>query len=93
MDDMMRDSPVRNLSATEAKNRFGALLREVARTGGPVFVERDGRAVAVILSVGAYEETCRAGSLPVTEQAELARTAFGMWAERKDLDDGWLARG
>ena len=90
---MMRDNTVRNLSATEAKNRFGALLREVARTDGPVFVERDGRAVAVILSVRAYEATCRAGSLPVTEQAEFARTAFGMWVERKDIDDGWLARG
>jgi hypothetical protein len=23
---------------------------------------------------------------------ELARKAFGMWAEREDIDDEWLAR-
>jgi hypothetical protein len=29
----MGNKPIRTLSATEVKNRFGAVLREVARTG------------------------------------------------------------
>lgn len=26
-------------------------------------------------------------------QVELARAAFGMWANRQDIDDEWLERG
>ncbi len=80
-------------SATEAKNRFGAVLREAARTGGPIFIERDGRPAAVILSLRTYEETCRASASPAADQVELARAAFGMWGGREDIDEEWLARG
>ncbi|MFQ6014955.1 MAG: type II toxin-antitoxin system Phd/YefM family antitoxin [Anaerolineae bacterium] len=89
----MGNSPIRTLSATEVKNRFGAVLREVTRTGGPILVERDGRPVAVILSVRAYEETCRAPLLPAADRIALARAAFGMWAGREDIDDEWLEHG
>lgn len=84
--------PVRTLPATQVKNRFGAVLREVMRTGGPILVERGGQPVAVLLSLQAYEETCRA-SLPSADRIDLARAAFGMWAERQDIDEGWLERG
>jgi prevent-host-death family protein len=89
----MGNKLVRTLSATEAKNRFGALLREVARTGGPILVERDGEAVAVILSVSAYEEECRRPLPLAVDRLDLARAAFGMWAKREDIDDEWLGRG
>lgn len=89
----MGNSLVRSLSATEAKNRFGSVLREVVRTGGPILVERDGHPVAVILSVRAYEETCRLPLLHGLNRTELARAAFGMWAEREDINDEWLERG
>jgi len=89
----MENRPVRTLSATEVKNRFGAVLRDVARTGGPILVERGGRPVAVILSLRAYEETCRVPLSPATDQVELARAAFGMWAGREDIDEEWLERG
>jgi len=89
----MGNSAIRTLSATEVKNRFGAVLREVARTGGPILVERSGRPVAVILSVSAYEETRRASLPPATDRVGLARAAFGMWATREDIDDKWLKRG
>lgn len=80
------------LSATEVKNRFGAVLREVNRTGNPIVVERDGRPVAVILSMQAYEETQRDASTRQPDQLELARSAFGMWGQRDDVDDDWLER-
>jgi len=88
----MENKPVRTLSATEAKNRFGAVLREVARTSGPIPVERNGKAVVVILSVSAYEEECRR-PLPLAPTGPTRRAAFGIWATREDIDDGWLARG
>jgi prevent-host-death family protein len=79
------------LAATEVKNRFGQVLREIARTGGPIIVERDGRPVAVIVGVEAFERL-----MPAREKKDrrvLAEAAFGMWSERADIDDTWLERG
>jgi len=83
--------PLKYLPATEVKNRFGRVLREVTKTGGPIYVERDGKPVAVILSVREYERTRRV-PLPV-DKADLVRDAFGMWADRADIDDKWIAEG
>lgn len=82
---------LRTLSATEVKNRFGAVLGEVVRTGGPILIERDCRPVAVILSLRAYE-VCRPARA-TADRLELARAAFGMWAGCQDIDDEWLERG
>jgi len=43
-----------NVSANEAKNRFGELLDNARRE--PVTIEKHGRPVAVVLSVEDYEE-------------------------------------
>jgi prevent-host-death family protein len=83
--------PLKYLPATEVKNRFGRVLREVTKTGGPIYVERDGKPVAVILSVREYERTRRV-SLP-EDKVELVRDAFGMWANRADINDEWVAEG
>lgn len=81
----------RTLPATEVKNRFGQVLREVARTGGPIVIERDGRAVAVILSIENFE---RLQPLKETSHRRaLAEEAFGMWSGRADINDEWLERG
>lgn len=86
----MGNNSIRTLSATEVKNNFGAVLREVNHTGGPIVIERAGRPVAVILSVRTYEEACRAPLLPTAGRIALARAAFGMWAGREDISDDWL---
>jgi prevent-host-death family protein len=79
---------IKYLPATEVKNRFGRVLREVAKSGGPIYIERDGKSVAVILSVREYERARRAKLTP--KKAELLRGAFGMWAGRADISDEWL---
>ncbi len=43
----------RSVPATQAKNRFGEILQTV-RDSGPVFIERHGRAQAVVLGIDAY---------------------------------------
>jgi hypothetical protein len=40
-------------TATEAKNRFGAICAQAKE--GPVFIEKDGRIDSVILSMNLYE--------------------------------------
>lgn len=79
---------IKYLPATEVKNRFGRVLREVAKSGGPIYIERDGKSVAVILSVREYERARRAKLTP--RKTELLRGAFGMWAGRSDINEEWL---
>lgn len=83
--------PIKYLPATEVKNRFGRVLREVAKSGGPICIERDGKSVAVILSVREYERTRRVKVSP--QKAELMRSVFGMWSSRNDINDDWLKEG
>lgn len=83
---------LKTLPATEVKNRFGRVLREVSQTGGPIVVERDGKPVVVIVSIGEYERLQRQSLRPQQEKA-LLQAAFGMWANRDDIDDTWLADG
>ncbi len=82
---------LRSLPATEVKNRLGRVLREVAKSGGPIYVERDGKPVAVILSVSEFERTRRAAA--ANEKAELLGNAFGMWRGRADIGENWVAEG
>lgn len=84
---------LKSMSATEVKNRFGSVLREVTRGDEPLVVERSGRPVAVILSLKAYEATCRQSTDLLKDRAQKAREAFGLWAQREDLGDDWLAEG
>ena len=43
------------VSATEARVRFGELIRRVVEEGEPVLVERGGKPYVVLLSVEEYE--------------------------------------
>lgn len=45
----------RVVSATEARIRFGELIRRVVEEGEPVLVERGGKPYVVLLSVEEYE--------------------------------------
>ena len=78
------------VSATEAKNRFGTMLRRVSRDDTPLIVERGGKPIAVLMSFAAYEATQRAPRALSRPQRQLAREAFGMWADREDIHDDWL---
>jgi prevent-host-death family protein len=46
----------RTVTATEAKNRLGALLRAVSKEGDAVVIESRRERVAVLISVADYEE-------------------------------------
>ncbi len=88
----MNTKDKRVLPATEVKNRFGRVLNEIARTGGPIIVERGGKPVAVILGMEAFERL-RPRSARAKDRRALALEAFGMWANRADIDETWAERG
>jgi prevent-host-death family protein len=80
------------LSATEVKNRFGRVLRDVLLTGNPIVVEKDSQAVAVIMSIQEYERLFILRPL-AEEERQVVQSSFGMWAARDDLDETWLNDG
>jgi prevent-host-death family protein len=82
----------KTLPATEVKNRFGRVLREISKTGGPIIVERDGKPVAVILSINEFVRM-QPRIDPTQAQLDLLKASFGLWAERPDINDEWLVEG
>ena len=82
----------KTVSATDAKNRFGGMLREVNQTDEPIVVERDGKPVAVILTMDAYERLLPK-ERPLTRKESQTSYAFGLWANRDDINEAWLADG
>lgn len=80
------------IPATEVKNRFGRVLRQVTQSDNPIIIERDGKPVAVLLSIAAWQALCSPENLPTTN-ADLLDSVFGLWADRPEIDDDWLANG
>ena len=80
------------IPATEVKNRFGRVLRQVMQSDDPIIIERDGKPVAVLLSIAAWQALIPPESGSATDRAALD-SAFGLWAGRPDIDDDWLANG
>ena len=81
-----------SFSATEVKNRFGRVLRQIAKTGGPIVVERDGKPVAVIMSIREYERM-QPKPVPDPDRLNFLQEAFGLWSQRPEIDETWLADG
>ena len=82
---------MQSVAATEAKNKFGRVLRQLTQTDQPLLIRRDGQPVAVMLSIAHYEKLSGESADQSTQQ--LARSSFGMWRDRDDLDDAWLEAG
>ncbi len=78
------------VSATEAKNRFGTMLRRVAQDDTPLIVERGGKPVAVLMSFATYEAHQTARAAPSRSRRQRAQEAIGMWADREEITDDWL---
>ncbi len=79
----------RTVTATEAKNRLGALLEAVAERQDEVIVESHGRARAVIVPVDAYEEfkALRDQKRRQDAVSSLRRLREQVRARNKDLSD------
>lgn len=58
---------MKTLSAKEAKNRFGYLI-DTARQE-PVFIQKHGRPVVVVLSIEEYERLSECSLQPEAEEA------------------------
>jgi PHD/YefM family antitoxin component YafN of YafNO toxin-antitoxin module len=69
------------VTATEAKNRFGAICAS-AKTE-PVFVEKDGRIDTVILSAQQFEELT-ASDLSQSQKKKQFEAAYQFWIQEQN---------
>ncbi len=63
------------VKATQAKNRFGAILRSV-RSAQPVFIEKHGSLQAVVLDIASYEALVYKAREPHDVQLDALREEF-----------------
>jgi prevent-host-death family protein len=73
------------ITATEAKNRFGEVIRRVYKNGETLVVERSGLPVVVIMSVHKYRATNEQYFVRFSRQ-------LGRVAERQGLTEEQLLR-
>lgn len=71
-------------TATEAKNRFGAVCAQAKE--GPVFIEKDGRIDSVILSMKQYELLkASQDNLSVSERQNQFESTHKAWLAEQNL--------
>lgn len=77
------------VSATEAKNRLGALLADVSERHDEVIIESHGRAKAVIVPVDLYDEMSEMRDLRGRKEAldQLFKLAETISARNQDLTE------
>lgn len=63
------------VNATQAKNQFGAILKQV-RNAQPVFIEKHGAAQAVVLDIGSYRALMHQAREPHQVQLDALRQEF-----------------
>ncbi len=80
---------VNTVTATEAKNRFGAILRRAYANAEHVIIERDGIAVAAPIPIQDYEQLSESDELAIQAEASASRDRLrgfleGMEAQQID---------
>lgn len=72
---MLKKRMVRMVTATEAKNRFGKIIKRAYSNDEHLIVERGGIPVVVILPIQDYEQLVRQDELPSKAAAEIAQSS------------------
>lgn len=80
---------MKTVSATEAKNRLGALIGEAADGHEDVIIENHGRPLAVLISYDYYRELLEARQRQRRQEAmdELQKLREDVRAQNQDLDE------
>ena len=85
---MMKERPI---GATELRQKLTDVIQAVKEENVVYLVETFGRPQVVVMGLDEYRRLQNAQP-DRAETLTLARTAFGMWRDRDDIDDERLAR-
>ena len=76
------------MPAVKARQQFGSLLNEVDLKGTNIVIERDGKAKAVMISVGQYEAWFKRREQAFDNIEKIGKEARAIWeAEGKTEDE------
>ena len=80
---------MKTVSATEAKNRLGALISEVSNGGGAIMIEHHGRPHVVLVSVEEWDEMSQLREVALRQAAwdEIKKLAAEARERHADLSD------
>jgi prevent-host-death family protein len=82
----------RPIGATELRQKLTDVIQSVREQNATYIVETFGRPQVVIIGLDEYRRLKAFRRATLGEKTELARSTFGMWTGRDDIDDEWLAR-
>ena len=81
----------RQIGATELRQKLTDVIKAIKEASVVYVVETFGRPQVAVIDLETYRRWREA--MPQDDEArEKARAAFGMWRDRPELDDEWLAR-
>lgn len=81
----------RQIGATELRQRLTDVIQSVKEEKVAYVVETFGRPQVVVIALDEYRRL-QTAQPDGAESLKLAQEAFGMWRDRDDIDDEWLAR-
>lgn len=74
-----------NLTATDAKNRFGQVLEQAQKR--PVFIEKAGRRHSVVMSVELYDRLVASKAPVATDVSEEGRQFYEKYKDWVDMQN------
>ena len=81
----------RQIGATELRQKLTDVIQAVKEEKVAYVVETFGRPQVAVVSIEEYRRWQETNQIDA-QTRESARSAFGMWAERPELDDEWRQR-
>lgn len=82
----------RQIGATELRQKLTDVIQSVREEKVTYVVETFGRPQVAIIDLNEYRRLLGFRRETLRDRMEAAKSAFGMWAERDDIDNEWTAR-
>lgn len=80
------------IGATELRQKLTDVIQAVRERNATYVVETFGRPQVVIIGLEEYRRLQEFRRMGLRDKTEAAKAAFGMWAERSDIDEDRITR-
>jgi prevent-host-death family protein len=82
----------RQIGATELRQKLTDVIQAVREEKATYVVETFGRPQVAIVDLDEYRRLLDIRRVTLQSMAKTAKSAFGMWSGRDEIDDEWLER-
>lgn len=81
------------IGATELRQKLTDVIEAIREQNAAYVVETFGRPQVVMISLDEYQRLQEYRRLAEDDRLAQARTVFGLWSDRPDTAEDWLAEG